>query len=136
MSEMPTDSRSVVVDRDFPHPPEKVWRALTESGLLAEWLMSNDFSPTVGHRFEFRADWGTVACQVLTVEVRKTLSYSWAAMGLESVVTWTLTPTGGGTHLRMEHVGFRRDQEQAFQGATYGWQMFLAQLDQVVARQG
>ena len=135
MNEMPTDSRSVVIEREFPQPPEKVWRALTESELLAEWLMNNDFSPTVGRSFEFRADWGTVACQVLKVDAGKTLSYSWAAMGLESVVTWTLTPTGKGTHLRMEQVGFRRDQEQAFQGATYGWQQFLAKLDRVVAQE-
>jgi len=72
-------------------------------------------------------------CQVLTIEPNKTLSY-WAAYGLESVVTWTLTPTSTGTHLRMEQSGFRPDQPQAYQGAKYGWQRFFANLEQVLAR--
>jgi uncharacterized protein YndB with AHSA1/START domain len=54
-------------------------------------------------------------------------------MGLNSVVTWTLTPTGTGTRLRMEHSGFLPSHEQAFQGARYGWQRFLANLEQVLA---
>ncbi len=87
--------------------------------------MKNDFQPVVGHRFNFRADWGAVECQVLAVEPNKTLSYTWAAYGLESVVTWTLTPTGTGTHLRMEQSGFRPDQEQAYQGAKGGWTAVL-----------
>jgi uncharacterized protein YndB with AHSA1/START domain len=69
-----------------------------------------------------------------TVEPNKTLSYTWGAYGLESVVTWTLTPTSTGTHLRMQQSGFRPDQQQAYQGAKYGWQQFFANLEQVVAR--
>ena len=87
--------------------------------------MKNDFKPVVGHRFNLRADWGAVDCQVLAVEPNKTLSYTWAAYGLESVVTWTLTPTSTGTHLRMEQSGFRPDQQQAYQGAKYGWPAVL-----------
>jgi len=96
--------------------------------------MKNDFKPVVDHRFNLRADWGAVDCQVLTVEPNKTLSYTWAAYGLESVVTWTLTPTSTGTHLRMEQSGFRPDQHQAYQGAKYGWQKFFANLEHVLAR--
>ena len=96
--------------------------------------MKNDFKPVVDHRFNLRADWGAVDCQVTAVEPNKTLSYTWAAYGLESVVTWTLTPTGTGTHLRMEQSGFRPDQQQAYQGAKYGWQGFFAALEQVLAR--
>ena len=77
---------------------------------------------------------GAVDCQVLAVEPNKTLSYTWAAYGLESVVTWTLTPTHSGTRLRMEQSGFRPDQQQAYQGAQGGWPRFLAALEQVVAR--
>ena len=127
-----TETRSVVVEREIAHPPEKIWRALTQPHLIEAWLMKNDFKPVVDHRFEFRADWGSVACQVQTIEPNKTLSYTWAAMGLESVVTWTLTPTRNGTHLRMEQSGFRSDQEQAYQGAKYGWQKFFAGLERVV----
>jgi uncharacterized protein YndB with AHSA1/START domain len=62
------------------------------------------------------------------------MSYTWAAYGLESVVTWTLTPSSTGTHLRMEQSGFRPDQQQAYQGANYGWHGFFAALEQVLAR--
>jgi uncharacterized protein YndB with AHSA1/START domain len=68
------------------------------------------------------------------VEPHKTLSYTWTAYGLESVVTWTLTPTRTGTLLRMEQSGFRPDQTQAYHGARYGWQQYFAALGQVLAR--
>jgi uncharacterized protein YndB with AHSA1/START domain len=129
-----SETRSVVVEREIPHPPEKIWRALTQPHLIEEWLMKNDFKPAVDHRFKLSADWGAVDCQVVAVEPHKTLSYTWAAYGLESIVTWTLTPTQSGTHLRMEHAGFRSDQQQAYQGAQHGWQRFLTNLDQVLAR--
>jgi uncharacterized protein YndB with AHSA1/START domain len=134
MSETSTETRSVVVEREISHPPEKIWRALTQPHLIEEWLMKNDFKPIVGQNFKLRADWGAVDCQVQTVEPNKTLSYTWAAYGLESVVTWTLTPAGTGTHLRMEQSGFRPDQQQAFHGARHGWQQFFASLEQVLAR--
>ncbi|AEK60115.1 hypothetical protein CFter6_0358 [Collimonas fungivorans] len=127
------DTKTLIVERELPHPAEKIWRALTQAPLIEEWLMKNDFQPVVGHRFDLRADWGVVDCEVLAVEPNKTLSYTWEAMGLKSVVTWTLTPTSTGTHLHMEQSGFRPDQQQAYQGAKYGWQKFLAALDQVVA---
>jgi uncharacterized protein YndB with AHSA1/START domain len=135
---------TLVVERVFPHPPEKLWRALTESTLLAQWMMNNDFAPEVGRRFQFRADpmpnWnGIVDCEVLTVEPLKQLSYNWgvggaeAAGGLQWVVLWTLTPAEGGTHVRMEQSGFTPDQQQAYQGAKYGWQKFFGNLERVVA---
>ena len=134
MSNTATETRAVVVEREVPFPPEKIWRALTQPDLIEEWLMKNDFKPVVGHNFNLRADWGAVDCRVQAVEPNKTLSYTWAAYGLESVVTWTLTPTSTGTHLRMEQLDFRPDQQQAYQGAKYGWQQFFAKLEQVLAR--
>ncbi|MDB5496405.1 MAG: polyketide cyclase [Phenylobacterium sp.] len=134
MSNAAAETLCVVVEREIPFPPEKIWRALTQPHLIEEWLMKNDFKPVVGHSFNLRADWGAVDCQVQAVEPNKTLSYTWGAMGLESVVTWTLTPTSTGTHLHMEQSGFRPDQQQAYQGANYGWRKFFANLEQVVAR--
>jgi uncharacterized protein YndB with AHSA1/START domain len=134
MTEATAATRSVIIERDLPHPPERIWRALTQDHLIEEWLMKNDFKPVVGHRFNLRADWGAVAGQVTAVEPNKTLSYTWGAFGLESVVTWTLTPTSTGTHLRMEQSGFRPDQQQAYHGAKAGWPRFLAALEQVLAR--
>ena len=129
-----TETLSVVVEREIPHPPEKVWRALTQPQLIEQWLMKNDFKPVLNHRFKLSGDWGAADCQVLAIEPNKKLSYTWAAMGLESVVIWTLTPSSTGTHVRMEHSGFRGDQQQAYQGAKYGWQRFFANLEQVLAR--
>ena len=134
MNATSADTRSVIVEREIPYPPEKIWRALTQPHLIEEWLMKNDFSPVVDHRFELRGDWGAVDCRVLAIEPHKTLSYSWDALGLESVVVWTLTPTNTGTHLRMEQSGFRPDQQQAYQGAKYGWSQFLGKLEQTLAR--
>ncbi len=134
MNETSLEARSVIVEREMPYPPEKIWRALTQPHLIEEWLMKNDFKPVVNHRFNLRADWGAVDCQVLTVEPGQTLCYTWAALGLESVVTWTLTPTGTGTRLRMEQSGFRPDQQRAYQGAKGGWPRFFAALEQALAR--
>jgi uncharacterized protein YndB with AHSA1/START domain len=141
MKNTATETRSVVVERDIAYPPEKLWRALTQPHLIEEWLMKNDFAPTVGHRFNLRGDWGGVLdCEVLVVEPNKELSYTWNfkhdddAFDLESVVTFTLTPTSTGTRLRMEQVGFRPDQRQAFGGAHAGWKQFFEKLEQVLAR--
>jgi uncharacterized protein YndB with AHSA1/START domain len=138
MNEPSTETRSVVVEREFPFPPEKIWRALTQPHLIEEWLMKNDFKPVLGHRFNLRRtpqpDFNVVVdCQVLEIEPIKTLSYTWAAFDLESVVTWTLTPTSVGTRLRMEQSGFRPDQRQAYGGAKVGWRQFLANLGQMLA---
>ena len=141
MNTTATETRFVVVEREIPHSPEKIWRALTQPHLIEEWLMKNDFKPAVGHRFNLRGDWGGVLdCEVLAVEPNRTLSYTWnfehddAAFNLKSVVTFTLTPIRMGTHLRMEQVGFRPDQKQAFGGAHAGWQQFFAKLEQVLVR--
>ena len=141
MTATSTETRSVVVERDIAHPPEKLWRALTQPHLIEEWLMKNDFKLAVGHRFNLSGDWGGVLeCEVLEVEPNETLSYTWnyahndAAYNLQSVVTFTLTPTPTGTHLRMEQSGFRPDQKQALGGAMHGWHGFFAKLEEVLAR--
>jgi uncharacterized protein YndB with AHSA1/START domain len=134
-------TRTLVIEREMPHPPEKIWRALTQSSLMEEWLMKNDFQPEVGHRFTFRAtpmpNWnGVIDCEVKVVEPHSRLSYSWGSLGMESVVTFTLTPTESGTHLRMEQSGFRPDQEANYKGANYGWRKFIGNLERVVERMG
>jgi uncharacterized protein YndB with AHSA1/START domain len=133
-----TAARSLVIEKELPHPPQKVWRALTQGALIREWLMDNDLEPVVGHRFNFRStpmpNWdGVIDCEVLDVEPDQKLSYSWNALGLESVVVWTLVATSGGTLVRMEQSGFRPDQEANYQGAKYGWQRFIGGLERVVA---
>jgi uncharacterized protein YndB with AHSA1/START domain len=143
MSNAVEGTQTLVVERVFPHPLEKLWRALTEGPLLAQWLMSNDFKPVVGHRFQFRrepvANWnGVVDGEVLTIEPFQRLSYSWGVgagepgCGHQWVVLWTLTPAEGGTRVRMEQSGFGPEQQANYQGAKYGWQKFFDGLERVV----
>jgi uncharacterized protein YndB with AHSA1/START domain len=141
-------TQSIVVEYDLPEPPEKVWRALTEPQLLARWLMPNDIKPVVGHHFTFRAPpvpgWdGTVHCEVLVVEPHRLLRYSWRGGSdnikeygalLDTVATWTLTPTAaGGTHLRLDHDGFPLESF-AFTAMNKGWRGKVAErITQVLA---
>lgn len=96
--------------------------------------MKNDFVLDVGRKFTLTGDWGSVDCEVLEIEPKRALTYSWNAMGLESTVTFTLSKTANGTRLRMDQAGFRPDQEQAYRGAQYGWQKFLANLEALLAK--
>lgn len=137
-----TELRTVTVEREIPHPPEKIWRALTTRHLIEEWLMKNDFGLDLGHRFRLHGDWGSVDCEILDVDPGRMLSYSWnhphedPAYNLESVVTFTLEPSGAGTLLRMEQTGFRPEQKQAFGGAMGGWRIHLENLEKTVAALG
>ena len=132
---------------DLPHPPEKVWRALTESDLLAKWIMSNDMKAIVGHQFTFRTDpspfWdGIVHCEVLEVDPPRRLRYSWQGakntagrFGVDTIVTWSLTPTqAGGTLLSIEQSGFNPEARQAYAGAKNGWERNITTLGQLLAR--
>ena len=142
MTQTSSETRSVVIEREIAHPPEKIWRALSQPHLIQEWLMKNDFAPVLGHRFKFTDHWGSVDCEVLAVDPERTLSYTWSAMGVVTVVTWTLTPIGAGkdggkgagTLLRMEHSGFSQGQRQAYEGAKLGWAGFLGKLEQLLTR--
>ena len=104
-------TRSIVMERVFDYPPDRVWRALTDSSALADWLMENDFQPVLGHEFTFRTKPapgfdGIVRCRVTVLDPPKALAYTWASGDFETLVTWTLEPSGEGTRLRLEHSGF------------------------------
>jgi uncharacterized protein YndB with AHSA1/START domain len=100
--------------RDYPHPPAKVWRALTEPELMALWAMRPEgFSPVVGTRFKFFAKpqpgWrGFVECEVLEAREPSVLRYSWVGDddGTTTHVTYMLAPTAAGTRLTFAHTGF------------------------------
>ncbi|HEX7070722.1 MAG TPA: SRPBCC domain-containing protein [Rhodothermales bacterium] len=129
---------------DLRHPPEKVWRALTDPELMSEWLMPVvDFGLAPGTAFNLMAPpqpgWdGIVNCRILEVEAHRTLRYTWATgeMELDTVVTFTLVPTESGTHLKIEQSGFKPDQKRAFGGARYGWRMMSTRLVEVIERLG
>ena len=130
-------TRSLVIEKELPHRPEKIWRALTQGALIKEWLMDNDFQPVVGHKFSFRATpvgtWsGVIESQVLVVEPNQKLSYSWGTLGVDTAVTWTLAATKIGTLLRMEQSGFGPEQDANYKGAKYGWTKFIGNMERVV----
>jgi uncharacterized protein YndB with AHSA1/START domain len=145
-----TAMRSIVVEKVLPHSPEMIWRALTDSSLIRRWLMPNDFSPSVGHRFSFTTkpigQWdGIVHCEVLDCEPHRLLRYSWVGGSksndsgrtygsrLDSTVTWTLTPIDSGTHLRMEHAGFRSPENDfAYNAMSPGWNRIMDAIDKAV----
>jgi uncharacterized protein YndB with AHSA1/START domain len=137
------ETQSISQQYDLPYPPAKVWRALTEPGLLEQWLMSTDMQARVGQSFTFRtepAPWwdGVVHCEILELEPLKRLSYTWRSgpesSPLDTVVTWTLTPSGEGTRLSLEHSGFVPSNKFAFQGAEKGWAGMAEQLRDVLRK--
>jgi uncharacterized protein YndB with AHSA1/START domain len=105
-------SRDLMFEVAYNHPPERVWRALTNSRAVAQWLMKNDFAPRIGHKFQFRVEpkprgWtGIVNCEVLEIDPPRRLAYSWCGSGIDTVVVWTLEPVAEGTKVRLEHNGF------------------------------
>ena len=135
-----SQTESISFEFDLHHPPEKVWRALTDPALLAEWLLpAIDFKLERGAAFTFKTQpvggWdGIVNCQFLEIEARKKLSYTWGAGGMDNVVTFALTPTASGTRLSLVQSGFRPDQKQNFGGARYGWKMMGGKLVDLLER--
>ena len=135
-----SQTESIAFEFDLQHSPEKVWRALTDPALLAEWLL-----PVVEGKLERGAaftlktqpypGWdGTVNCRVLEIEARRKLSYAWAVPFLDTVVTFTLVPTASGTRLSLVQSGFKQDQKREFGGARYGWKMMGGRLVDLLAR--
>ncbi|MBO0701150.1 MAG: SRPBCC domain-containing protein [Zavarzinella sp.] len=138
----PAQTESISFEFDLPHSPQKVWRALTDPVLLADWLL-----PVVdlklplepGAAFTLKTQpypgWdGTVNCRILEVEAQRKISYTWAVPFLDTVVTFTLTPTATGTRLSIVQSGFKPDQKREFGGARYGWKMMGERLVDLLAK--
>ena len=134
-------TETLTFEWELSHRPEKVWRALTDPALLAQWLLpvvGLELAP--GTAFRFRTDpkpgWdGVVACRMLEAEPHRKLSYTWVVGDMDTVVTFTLTPTASGTRLSLVHTGFKPEQKQNLGGARYGWKMMSDKLVDVLAGQ-
>jgi uncharacterized protein YndB with AHSA1/START domain len=137
-----SQTESISFEFDLHHSPEKVWRALTEPALLAEWLLPVfDLKLEPGAAFTFKTQpypgWdGTVNCRLVEIEAHRKLSYTWVVgdMELDTVVTFTLSPTASGTRLSLVQSGFKPNQKQNFGGARYGWKMMGGKLVELLAR--
>ena len=135
-----SQSESLSFEFDLRHAPEKVWRALTDPVLLAEWLLpvvGLELEP--GATFTFNAQpqpgWdGNVNCRFVEIEAQRKISYTWVVGGMDTVVTFTLTPTASGTRLSLLHSGFKSDQKKNFGGARYGWKLMGGKLVDLLAR--
>ena len=136
----PSQTESLSFEFDFPHPQEKVWRALTDPTLLTEWLLPVvELKLEPGAAFTLRTQpqpgWdGIVNCRFLEVEPHRKISWRWVVGDIDTVVTFTLTPTASGTRLSLVQSGFRPDQKQNFGGARYGWKMMGGKLVDLLAR--
>ncbi|HZL99566.1 MAG TPA: SRPBCC domain-containing protein [Planctomycetota bacterium] len=136
----PSQTESLAFEFELQHSPAKVWRALTDPVLLTEWLLPVvGLSLEPGAAFTFKTQaypgWdGTVNCRMLEIEAQRKLSYAWSVPGLDTVVTFTLTPTASGTRLSLVQSGFKPDQKQAFGGARYGWNLMGGKLVDLLAR--
>ena len=135
-----SQTESISFEFDLPHPPEKVWRALTDPALLADWLLPVvDLQLEPGKAFTFKTQaypgWdGTVNCRFVEIETHRKLSYTWDVPFLNTVVTFTLTPTASGTRLSLVQSGFKEDQRREFGGARYGWKMMGGKLADLLGR--
>jgi uncharacterized protein YndB with AHSA1/START domain len=136
----PAQTESISFEFDLQHSPQKVWRALTDPALLAEWLLpAINLTLEPGAAFTFKTQpypgWdGTVDCRFVEIEAGRKLSYTWSVPFLDTVVTFTLEPTPTGTRLLLVQSGFKPDQKQNFGGARYGWKMMGGKLVDLLGR--
>jgi uncharacterized protein YndB with AHSA1/START domain len=117
--------------------PARVWDALTDPSLLATWWAAGDVAPEVGHRFTLdMGTFGAQQCEVIAVEPERRFAYTFGEGWLDTVITWTLEPSDGGTDLTLEHSGFKLDTpmgQQAYQGMGGGWPQLLPKIEQALA---
>lgn len=133
-----SDSGAISFEFDLHHSPNKVWKALTDPVLLSKWLLPvAEMQLKTGAPFVLSAPpqpgWdGKVNCQFTEIEPLKKLSYSWVVGEIDTVVTFTLTPSDSGTRLSLLQTGFKETQKKNSGGARYGWRAFGARLEELL----
>jgi uncharacterized protein YndB with AHSA1/START domain len=133
-------TESISFEFDLPHPPVKVWRALTDPVLLAQWLLPvTGLELEPGAAFTFTAPpqpgWdGIVNCRFIELEPHRRISWNWVVADIDTVVTFTLAPSPSGTRLSLVQSGFKPDQKRESGGARYGWKTMGGKLVDLLAR--
>jgi uncharacterized protein YndB with AHSA1/START domain len=149
-ADLKTHTQDIVIDEVFPHPAETIWKTLTTAELIGRWLMQpTGFEATEGKAFTFQTTragaWdGVIHCQVLEVVPNRRLSYAWKGgdegnsgygSRLDTVVTWSLTPAGAGTRVRLVHSGFVTPKnDTAYKNMSEGWAKVVQRLDAFTGR--
>lgn len=123
---------TVIIERELNANIEKVWKAITQEQFINEWLMQNDFLLEQDHKFTLKGDWGSVECIIIDYQEPNYLAYSWVGLGIDTIVNFNLSKTTNGTLLKMTQSGFKQGQEQAANGAKFGWSKFLDNLSNIL----
>ncbi len=130
----------------FPHPLQTVWEYITNSELMEQWLMPNDFEPVVGRPFQFKTKPipsldidGIFHCTVLEIVPFQKLSYSWKSgpgdgtFTVDSIVVWTLTAKDNGTELTLHHSGFKEIENLSVYAAMNGgWLTNMKKIEELI----
>jgi uncharacterized protein YndB with AHSA1/START domain len=139
-------THDIVVEEIFPHTPATIWKALTAGALVERWIRMplSGFDAVAGKEFTFKTTpagaWdGLIRCRVIEAVPNERLAYSWKSgdaandgygAPLDTIVTWTLTPSKNGTRLRLVHAGFVLPRnEGAYRNMGEGWKQVVKTID-------
>jgi uncharacterized protein YndB with AHSA1/START domain len=121
------DQDAIVSEIQVSAPPERVFKALTDSSELSRWFGSAEcplkfwtMDPRVGGRYAYETEKGSIVVngvsefkchgEITECDPPRVLAYTWIAnwhddVAKQTVVRWELTPKAGGTHVRVTHSG-------------------------------
>jgi uncharacterized protein YndB with AHSA1/START domain len=113
----------------FEAPPERVFRALTDSKDLVKWLLVKaEVDLRKGGDYSFENLLGTHwTGKVISLEKNKAVSFSWIA---NTTVMFEVTKKGDGTLLKLRHTGL--EDPELFAKISQGWAYYLTNLKSVL----
>ncbi|MBK5721842.1 SRPBCC domain-containing protein [Dysgonomonas sp. Marseille-P4677] len=103
----------IIIEKIYPDPISKVWKALTDKEQMEEWYFTIDnFELKKGASFDFSVPYeGQIFNHRFIIQEiipEKILKHTWAHPGHskgESMLTWSLEPIEGGTKVTLTHEG-------------------------------
>jgi uncharacterized protein YndB with AHSA1/START domain len=134
-----TNAEPIIVEQTYRAPIGRVWEAISNKDQMPKWFFKtiNDFVPKVGFYTKFSVSSGGKdylhVWRVMKVVPNRLLTLEWQYGGYpgDSFVTFELTPSGEGTHLKLTYRGhetFPQD-DPAFhrESGVQGWTYFICQ---------